>query len=445
MLPISPMNIPSAIQSRPARRRGLPLIAAALLAAPFASADAPLESPLVEWSLGFERAEGYEPGPLAASPTVLPAGGAAEIMRGEGAFAGEQWLRFEPTAPENGLFVVLPASMQGAVERSVRFQVRLAGDSPAARLVLARGETLAIRPIEGGIELEIPGASPRFYPIEGVGPSDWIDVELRERAGEDAWDLLAWGEVLKARIPLGSRSADLENILIFADGAIDLDALGATAVASNGEAREPATTDDASAGRGDLAGSGAKDGGGPPQPGLRDAGFFEIDLPEAIRKARDGKLAEAEDALSRRSGFERGSALWHFDQAQALSMVAFTLRQKGYNRASVAEAYEVLRHLELAGRKFAPGEHEQQQAEAAFLEAQVWDYLLADAGEARKAYVRALDKRPEHSGAQRAKARLDAPAEEFDRGPDPRARRQDADEASSVKPSAGDDRKGGAL
>lgn len=406
------MNTSSSIQLTGARRRGLALILAAGLSV-FPAAFG--QSEPISWSLGFEEGEGYEPGPLAANASVSLLGGSAEILRGEGALEGRQWLRFEPSAPENGLFISLPESPRGAGERTLRFQARLAGDSPDARLVIAYGETLSVRPVEGGIELETPGAPPNFFPVAGVESGDWIDVELRQRSDDEAWDLYAWGELLKADIPTQVSRA-LENLLIFADGAVDLDAIHANAAlgqARQGETGGPSDRNTATGGR-EASGEAGKRSD-PPKLGLRDAAFFEIDLPEAIRSAGDGKLAEAEQAVSRRSQFERGSALWHFEQAQALSMVAFTLRQKGQNRASVAGAREILHHLELAQRKLGAGEHEQQQVDAAFLEARVLDYLLGDAEKARAAYDRTLQKSPEHASAKRAAARLDAPSGELDR------------------------------
>ena len=389
----------SAPLAKPLSRRFSPLLAATALAlAPAAFCQGPSQ----EWTLGFETTEGYAASPFEGSERVTLLGGLANILNGPEAFEGSQWLRFEPTAPENGLFVTMPKRFEGAQEWSVRFRARLPNAAPDTRLVLARGETLAIRPVVDGIELEVAGEVPHLFPIADVAPTDWIDIELRKTAAQEGWNLYAWDQLLRAGVPLQPRAESLENLLIFADGVIDVDAITVTAASRQAVAEriqvEPPARRSPSAADAPLV-----------QPRRRDALFLRTNLAEATRQARIGRLAQAENAVSQGSSFEIGSAMWHFEQAQSLAMVAFSLRQKGYNRQSVAQAREVLRHLELASRRFAPDERPQEQAEAAFLKARVWEYLLANKQEARKAYERTLLKRPDHASAKWAKERIDAP------------------------------------
>ena len=335
-------------------------------------------TPAAPWRYGFETTEGSIAGQSAQSTIINATGGTAVVVAG-GAGEGEQFLRFVPDTPEAALVVTLPESFLTATERSAGFAIRLPAGSATTRLVLSYGGTVALRPVANGVEISA-GADRQVTHLQVLTAGEWFSLAVTENLAAKTWRLSVGGRVVADGLPMTPAPGALSNVLLFADGALDLDSL--------------------------VAGAGGNVAAGEGEPRGGAAGRFSADersrlLGRAVEAARGGDFAMARDvakALARDAGHAAGGALV---EAQFLVIMAYALRDSGLHEPAAELGREALRVLE-QGKLASPAARAADRATIEFTCAQISEQLLGDWTEAERLYSVALSLDPTHKGAEGA-------------------------------------------
>lgn len=349
-----------------------------------------------EWSCNFESGEGFVSGQPASANFLRVIGGQATIA-GSGGAEGVQFLQFAPQQRENGLAFVLPPDLAGSSSRSIRFAIRLTGEAEQNRLVLSCGQTISLRPSLGGVELEIGERAVRKVSVPWA-PGTWLSLEIREEAASQTWSLFVGGLPALSGLPIDEHKENISDVLLFADGMLDLDAISVSTLTPKSTAESQTNALTAHAARAQTAKLDRSD----PQWTER----YGEAIAQAIRTATKGDLATTEDELSPLCEAKAGSANWHLEMAQLLGMVAHTIHDAGKYRPAMVVALEVLKHTAAADSKFSASENKSTVATAAFLSGRMHEAILADLDEAEKHYHRAVTIDPSCKPAQESEAKI---------------------------------------
>lgn len=333
-----------------------------------------------EWSCDFESAEGFTAGRSAAGGFINVIGGQASIVVGDAA-SGVQFLQFTPDKRENALVFTLSGDAANSRNRSIQFAFRLTGDPEKSRLVLSCGQTIALRPVAGAIELEV-GDKPVRRLTAPTSPGVWLRLEIREDAATQTWSLLVSGLPALAGLPIDEHNDKISDVLIFADGMLDLDAVRVVA----GVEDAPLAQDPVKSSRTPLATARLR-----PVPGSPEwAQWYGDFISQAVRSATAGNIAEAKDALEAVCQEKKGKAQWHLEMAQLLGMVAHAVHDAGNYRSAMAVALEALKQTEAAEANFTRTEDKRTRAQSAFIAGRMRGAILADPDEAERQYHRAV-------------------------------------------------------
>jgi hypothetical protein len=333
-----------------------------------------------EWSCDFESAEGFAAGRSAAGVFINVIGGQATIVAGDAA-SGVQFLQFTPDKRENALVFTLSGDAATSRNRSIQFAFRLTGDPEKSRLVLSCGQTILLRPVAGAIELEV-GDKPVRRLTAPTSPGVWLRLEIREDAATQTWSLLVSGLPALAGLPIDEHKDKISDVLIFADGMLDLDAVRVVA----GVEDAPLAQDSAKSSRTAPATVRQR-----PTPGSSEWAQWYGDLvSQAVRSAAAGNIAEAKDALEAVCQEKKGKAQWHLEMAQLLGMVAHAVHDAGNYRSAMVVALEALKQTEAADANFTRTEDKRTKAHSAFIAGRMRGAILADPDEAERQYHRAV-------------------------------------------------------
>lgn len=136
---------------------------------------------------------------------------------------------------------------------------------------------------------------------------------------------------------------------------------------------------------------------------------------DAVAKVESDDVDGAADLLSTRNTGKKGTVTWYLQSAAELVDQAQTLRVQGeYEgaRRSAQGAIKLYAHaLKQKGGAAPAGE----RAELHIQMAQVYETLLGDPTNARKAYAKALKETPDNTWVQQALARFAAEDSKFER------------------------------
>lgn len=367
----------------------LALLALAFLPCAGIAADArpadPLPAVPAGWTYGFEASEGYETGRTAGSQIVNVIGGSATIETG-GAAQGTQFLRFAPAEADASLVIKLPVPLTAAGRRSIGFSVRLPDTTETTRLVLSFGGTVALRPVVGGVELAMG---------EGSGPTrsqslvagQWLPLTLTEDLATKTWSLRVGSDVIGQDLPMPGAPAAFSDVLLFADGSLDLDALSAASA-------------------GPMASGGEGSDG---RPAHGQAAYDEVQrnrlIGQALDAARLGDLEFARQvaaALARRVGENEVDPA---EEGQLLALMAFALRDGGLHLPASALGRSAIEALSRARDRFTDSRPD-RRASFEFLSAQIAEQLLGDWMASEQFYQAALRHDDAHKGAKGGLDRL---------------------------------------
>lgn len=344
------------------------------------------------WSCGFESADGFTADQTAAGAIVSVLGGTAVIVPGEAAEGG-QFVRFTPQATENALILKLGGQVvNNARGRRIEFAARLVGDSTDTRLILSRGQTLALVPKQGAIELEVAGAQSRRLAV-ALTSAGWVTIGVEERSDRNSWNLYVGGVLAAPDLPLQDNAQLFSDLLVFADGVLDLDAVrvssGSDIVSVESTAAVSRTTSD-----GDTSVDSETIGRG-------------LGLAEAMDKARREDFVGSVSAANRISKRGRTLAEQDSETGQMFALMAFALRDEGRYRAARVLARQALQQLSQASsRAAAEGTPAARRATHDFVAAQVAEGVLLDEKEAERLFSMAAELDPGHRGAKKNKERL---------------------------------------
>lgn len=344
-----------------------------------------------EWSLGFEPAEGYVEGESPAGGEVNVLGGSAVVVSGDAA-EGDQFVRFVPNNAENGLILNLLPELSGGSDRTIRFAVRLDGQSSATRLVLSYGQTLGLTPQADGITLEIVGNPPLFVPVSGLSPGAWLPIEIRETASTGLWSLTVAGYPVASDLPSVDKSEALADVLIFSDGSVELDAVQVDLSPGDDADTESANDEE-------LALDGLADDTDPTRDDSEAATVSSNSgaaaIADAIKLAAAGDVEGAIKAVAASIAHEPGTVEWYTEMGWRLSAVANVLMDTRKNRAAVAVGFSALENYRNAEALFDAGESDETRADTAYSSARLLEMVLVDDEEAYRDYARAeeLDSR----------------------------------------------------
>ncbi len=344
-----------------------------------------------DWSCSFEAAEGYISEQSVSNSVVGVLGGTVVVMRGDAA-EGQQFIRYTPQLQDNALMLTLGSESPTTRERLIRFAFRLVGDPEKTRLVLSCGQTVALRPIAGAVELEVGDKPPQRFTISAPNGA-WVGVAIDEHTSDQTWDLSVGATVIARGLAMQSSATLPSNLLIFADGSLDLDAIHVTVTDAAGTV--------VAAGLDQVGGNLTKS---PGQSGSKSDPVARGDeaVSRALGYAKAGELDSAESIVAISSAESPDTSAWHLDVAARLSAVAYALHDDGHYASSIVLGAEVLRHLQLADQKFSGTENKVLPAASAFMAARINDKILNNPQEAQRQYQRVLGIDASHGGAQEA-------------------------------------------
>lgn len=277
------------------------------------------------------------------------------------------------------------------------FAIRFPDGAPNARLVLTQGQTVELRPVDGQLEVAVPGGERVRVGTDSHG---WTSVALAESIERGSWDLLVDGAVAVSAIPLGDASTSLSDLLIFVDGSVELDAV---AVSATGGGLLP--SDRVSGGTLSTPDSGQGEAGAPAGKQLSDEERNEL-FGAAYLAAIEGRIADAEQAMAQRMRFSAGDGRGALAVAQQLTILAHALRDGGRVRPAKAIAFEALRHLQHSREMpFASGDAH-GRATVDFVAGQIWEEIMVEPERAERAYRDAATIDPQHTMARGAADRM---------------------------------------
>jgi hypothetical protein len=367
------------------------LVFSSLLLLPTKAQDAPQD---LRWSCSFEADEGFDVrAPLGGSIASL-IGGSAAVLTGDAA-EGMQFVRFTAANEGDALVLRTPGEVSAGLDREISFAVRLAPPKTGTRMVLTYGETITLESLEGGVQVEVPDRAPVRIIWEG-GANGWTQVGIVEDARAATWQLVVDGKVVASELSCAPGPSLLSDLLIFADGSLDIDAV--RIVAHTGIAPTPMEGHG-----GTISGSaGSPKAGVPtePEPQETDSGRKAYIIGGAVTNARAWNFAAALLLLSSLADPGRDDAAHSLEQGVLVAQVAFIVHDEGYYREAAVLAVHGLRRLEDA-KLFVPGTRSKLRlATCDFVAAQLREQVLFDLDGAEELFQRALGNDPKHSGAQ---------------------------------------------
>jgi hypothetical protein len=349
-----------------------------------------------EWSCGFEPSEGYTSGQSPAGAQVSVLGGDATVLSGSAA-EGTQFVRFFPRREDNGFILKLGAAATDDSERTIRFAVRLIGEAESTRLVLSYGQTVALRPVAGGVQVEVSDGAPRTFAVK-VADGGWLSVGIREVKANGTWDLLLGDQTAVAGLPMQDPFTLLSDLLIFADGSLDLDAVKVVTTPAGLLVETP---------DGEKKGTPANGNARVGTDGKTARLQGEL-LSLAMQDASRGDMAKAEQGISLLTRGSPETGEWNFDMAQQLSMFAYALHGEGRYRQATIVARESLRYLDLARSKPFDSKRNEDRAVVEFVYAQILEGILWDTAGAEAKYRSALSIDGAHRAAREALDKISA-------------------------------------
>jgi len=350
-------------------------------------AAASLSASEADWSCGFEAAEGFTAETPAAGSLLSVVGGTAIVTAG-GAAEGQQFVRFTPLVKENALILKFGVPSTKGLGRRIDFALRLPGEAEKTRLVLSYGQTLAFRITPGGAEVEVAGDSPRRLATV-ADAAGWLRLAIAERPQQRVWDLYIGGRIAAQGLPMEFNTELFSDLLVFSDGALDLDAIQVSIdkVVATLEAQHapdgPATA---------VALT-------PEQQGPR--------LAQALESARRDDFSNAvavASSLVETQG--RKVSVSNLDLAQKLGMLAFALHDEGRFRAAAVLAGQALKYVDVARGQATTDNEIARLAGCEFVSGQITEEILSDYKEAERYYRKAFDLNARHSSAKQAIDRI---------------------------------------
>ena len=364
-----------------------------------------------EWTTGFESAEGYEEGRGVRSSRVSVLGGEASVLVGDAA-EGEQFLRFVPNLPQNALVLNMGRDNSAGGERAITFAFRLVGENLDSRLVLSYGQTVEIRPIVDGVEIDTAG-SPFNQVHVLVDPEVWLRVGFYENASTGRWDLYVDEQVMLTDLEMQSPSELMADLLIFADGALDLDAVVVSATQSdtlvNFSGNNRGSSGSQNLNNGDrLSGESSED----------DSARVENQrLGKALVSARKGNFAESIGYVVSTVPENTDLAAWNYNVARRLASVAFSLRDSGRAIQATVLAQQALRQFEWAHDE-SGNDAADAQANYAFIAGQLWEDVIVNYAKSEMSYRRSLAFDESHPQAFEAAEKISRKRSPGPSGPD---------------------------
>ena len=337
-----------------------------------------------EWSCSFETNEGFEALKAPSTPNLVYGVGSAVVMSGDAA-DGNQFLRFTPQSANEVLVVNFPQELAPGGSRVVRFAIRLPDDAKRSRLVISYAQTVALSRSGNQISIEVDGSPMRRLNAE-TDRAGWLALGIEVSGTTQTWNLLVGNEPMLRGLALIDPSPLFANVLVFSDGSLDLDTVGAATREQDPTAKE--------------ATGGALNSNSRAISQADDAKRREASFLEALRLAMAGDLAGAEALAASLTDAEPGSARWHFDLAEVLSRLAYTLHDASLFNNSSKLAESALGHLKQADSKFAGDQPKYFATASAYFAAQLEDDILGDAAHAQADFQRVLAIDPEFRAAR---------------------------------------------
>jgi len=351
------------------------------------------------WRCSFEGSEGYSPESPARGSLIGLLGGTAAILAGESA-DGAQFLRFTAGETGDALVLQLVPTPLGTIERNITMAVRFPKQTPESRLVLASGLTVELRPEGDGLEITAPGRDMvRITPA--TAPGAWIRLTLAESPQRGNWNLLVGQQVVLSDLPLGESPAVLSDLLIFADGSLDVDDLAVESRVATVEGivkSEDGTPDETA-----VTTSAAATASDSLEDDARDLAFSQAY--QAACEGRVGAITSAFIPLLRVPVDEPGRR--ELELLQHLTMLAFALRDGGHVRPAAIVAYEALRRAERARTTPFSPDDTWGRATVEYVVGQLWEDVLIEPKEAARAFRRASEIDVQHAAALHAAERIE--------------------------------------
>jgi hypothetical protein len=257
-----------------------------------------------------------------------------------------------------------------------------------------------LRPIGSELEISVPGQPAVRAPVADE-ETGWIGVGIVESARRDSWSLFIDGTVVLEGLTLRDSTSLLSNLLIFADGSLDLDAVTVVADLSDTAPGSAAVTMGPDA---PLlpAGPALSVDGLPPLSEEERNALFE----EAYSAAIDGRTADAVGAVARMVPAPSEDGRSNLAIAQQIGMLAYALRDGGRVQPARAVAFEALRYLRRSrGAGFA-GPDMHGRATVDFVAGQIWEDIMCESDQAERAFRNAAAIDRDHSQAREAADRI---------------------------------------
>jgi hypothetical protein len=354
-----------------------------------------------EMTLGFEEAEGFNEGELNGQHQIAVLGGTASIVT-KGAAEGAQFLRFIPEREENALVLNLGAENAAGGTRAIDFSIRLYGPESVARLVMSYGQTLALTPVEQGVELD-PHVTNVGVIAVTAEPDVWISVGIAEDVTTSRWDLFIDGKVILTDLQIEDTSDLLSDILVFTDGSLDLDAV---AVSADGP---PASTEIL-----EEAGNGSSPKTGVEQVAVDQGKDRAPALESAAAAARRGNYARSISDLASVKSDELSPEEWDLSMAQDLAIICYSLLHEGRQTRAQVLGWEILQFLENPEGESLPRDASVVGESRELLAGRILEDVFADYDGAEERYLiaAALDV----GGAERGNAMVDRVRRKRDEG-----------------------------
>ncbi len=353
-----------------------------------------------EWTLGFEPKDGFKEGKSIDRSVVSVLGGTvtACLVRGRGlgssvvsvlggtvtveskdAAKGQQFLRFQPAHAENALVLNLGPEAGARGTRAIQFSIRLSEAGTGARLVMSYGQTVALKPIVDGIKID-PNQADAGVVNVAIARGVWLDIGIYEDLNTGGWELFVGDKLVLADLAIEGPTELLRDLLVFSDGALDLDAV---VVSSTGEVIDE---ESAKPGKGNGRENGNSSGDKPTKnTTLSDRKAW------ALAHARQGNYATLVSFLETGVDEDSPAAIWHFNIAQYLASIAYDMAARGDRRGALVLGHQSLVHL-------ANGQDSEEVKASPsallnyeFVTAQIFEKIIGDYHESSRRYSNVVD------------------------------------------------------
>lgn len=308
-----------------------------------------------------------------------------------GAAEGKQFLRFIPEREDNALVLNLGPESGSGGTRSLQFSIRLRGKNSEARLVMSYGQMLALKPIADGVEID-PNADAGVIAV-AIEPDVWLPIGIYEDLATKEWELFVDDKKVLSELAISDPTELLRELLVFSDGAIDLDAVVVVSqeidtVSDIPDENAPGNKPDTPPGLEET-----------PAQKQRDSSH----LGKALGNAAKGNLASALGIINQAVSEDTTEISLSGRLGLELGILAFNLLEKGKREEASALAWQSLKNLEEASNN----ETETEVTLSGFrlLSGQICEEVFADFERAEEHYLAASEIDPKNIRAGKSAAR----------------------------------------